>query len=410
MTKEINNKNQNYSGSSIASHWLSGTWLGNLLGYGKNTYIDGYGMERQNPSLKESAQGQQLDRMKDTAKTYGTIALTGMSFGNPLAARSTLGAALNTGAQSYFMTEGLRDAYNRFMKKDKTAGDAILTGLDLAGAFPAVGSIVKNGKYVLPEIKNFWNKLFPKSTLNWDPEQWFEFRNTTNHISATPEDIASFNSHIKEYKQIERRAKRNGTYLKLNDGSMFTGDPREWVMSRSQAAKDLDFDNYASLGSGQKPGYLTYFEMQRNAPTMADELSGNFLGTSGRPAWLAKFDYAKSFANDGYDSGYTYRIFPRKNSSIMTYDAHGVDWDQIPGSDFNEPGFVSTNYIVDHSPEEIIKINNVAEGSGGISNVVDDVIIKGRRKSILGNNGNFDWNNDVIWRKAGGKLFNGTGY
>lgn len=158
MSKEKENKNQNYSGNSIASHWLSGTWLGNLLGYGNNTYTDGYETERQNPSLKESAQGQQLSRMKDTAKNYGKIALTGMSFGNPLVARSTLGAALNTVAQSYFLTEGLQDAYNRFMKKDKNAGDALWAGLDLAGAVPAVGSVVKNGKYVLPEVKNTLDK------------------------------------------------------------------------------------------------------------------------------------------------------------------------------------------------------------------------------------------------------------
>lgn len=80
MSKENKNKNQTYSGNSIASYWLSGTWLGNLLGYGNNTYTDGYGVERQNPSLQESAQGQQLSRMKDTAKNYGKLALVGASF------------------------------------------------------------------------------------------------------------------------------------------------------------------------------------------------------------------------------------------------------------------------------------------------------------------------------------------
>ncbi len=157
MSKENKNKNQNYSGNSIASYWLSGTWLGNLLGYGNNTYTDGYGVERQNPSLSESAQGQQLSRMKDTAGKYGKIALTGMAFGNPLATRSTLGAVLNTGAQSYFMTEGLQDAYNRFMKKDKNAGDALWAGLDLAGAVPAVGGLyngIKRLNFHLPQKQN----------------------------------------------------------------------------------------------------------------------------------------------------------------------------------------------------------------------------------------------------------------
>ena len=404
MSKE-NKEKQTYSGDSIASKWLSGTWLGNLLGYPSNTYIDGYGTTRNYANLKESAQGQQLSRMKDTAKNYGKVALTGMSFGNPLVARSTIGAVLPTGAQSYFITEGLRDAYNRFMKKDKTAEDAVWTGLDLAGAIPAVGSVVRNGKYVLPEIKNLWNRIFPKSTLNWDVNDWFQFRNSGEHIKPTPEDIAALQSHIKEYKKIERSAKRRGNYLKLNNGSMFTGDPREWVMSRSKAAKDLDFDSYATLGSGQKNGYLIYFEMQRNAPTMIDELKGNYAGTPGRPAWLTDFNYAKSFATNPEN---TYRVFPRKGANVETYDLAGVDWDSVPGAYFGKPGFVSTNYIVGQSPADVVKLNNVSEGSGGINNIVNDVVLKTKRKSILGNNGNFDWNNEVIWRKFGGKLPNNT--
>ena len=149
MSKE-NKEKQTYSGDSIASKWLSGTWLGNLLGYPSNTYIDGYGTTRNYVNLEESAQGQQLSRMKDTAKNYGKVALTGMSFGNPLVARSTIGAVLPTGAQSYFITEGLRDAYNRFMKKDKTAEDAVWTGLNLAGAIPAFSAIRNGAKYILP--------------------------------------------------------------------------------------------------------------------------------------------------------------------------------------------------------------------------------------------------------------------
>lgn len=171
MSKE-NKEKQIYSGDSIASKWLSGTWLGNLLGYPSNTYIDGYGTTRNYANLGESAQGQQLSRMKDTAKNYGKVALTGMSFGNPLVARSTIGAVLPTGAQSYFITEGLRDAYNRFMKKDKTAEDAVWTGLDLAGAIPAVGSVVRNGKYVFPEIKNNLNKqarIFARQYSDYQP-------------------------------------------------------------------------------------------------------------------------------------------------------------------------------------------------------------------------------------------------
>ena len=70
----------------------------------------------------------------------------------------------------------------------------------------------------------------------------------------------------------------------MPDGTVFKGDPREWVMAQSKAAQELNFTDYYGLGSGQKPGYTIYFERQRNAPTMIDEIKGNFEGTPGRPA------------------------------------------------------------------------------------------------------------------------------
>lgn len=102
--------------------------------------------------------------------------------------------------------------------------------------------------------------------------------------------------------------------------------------------------------------------------------------------------------------------FLKKNVSTYKFDANGSDWDAIPGSNFNKPGYVSTNYIVNQSPADIVEISNVSEGAGGINNITNDIIFKGKRKFILGNNGNFDWNDEVIWRRDGGKLFNGIGY
>lgn len=64
---------KSYSGRSIASQLLEGTKLGKLL-YGEpETYTDGYGQERSHASLEESANGQQLKRMKDTAVGAGTM-------------------------------------------------------------------------------------------------------------------------------------------------------------------------------------------------------------------------------------------------------------------------------------------------------------------------------------------------
>ena len=100
-------------------------------------------------SLKESATGQELDRMKDTAKGTGKLVATGLAFGNPITASSTI-APLITGSQAYFMTEGLKDAYDRVTSPNKTAADGAMVALDVAGAVPAFSAVRNGAKYVLP--------------------------------------------------------------------------------------------------------------------------------------------------------------------------------------------------------------------------------------------------------------------
>ena len=102
-------------------------------------------------SLKESATGQELDRMKDTAKGTGKLVATGLAFGNPITASSTI-APFITGSQAYFMTEGLKDAYDRVTSPNKTAADGAMVALDVAGAVPAFSAIRNGAKYVLPTI------------------------------------------------------------------------------------------------------------------------------------------------------------------------------------------------------------------------------------------------------------------
>ena len=99
--------------------------------------------------LKESATGQELDRMKETAKDAGKLVATGLAFGNPVTTSSTI-APLITGSQAYFMTGGLKDAYDRVTSPNKTAADGAMVALDVAGAVPAFSAIRNGAKYVLP--------------------------------------------------------------------------------------------------------------------------------------------------------------------------------------------------------------------------------------------------------------------
>lgn len=96
-------------------------------------------------SLKESATGQELDRMKETAKGAGKLVATGLAFSNPVTASSVM-APLITGSQAYFMTEGLKDAYDRVTSPNKTAADGAMVALDVAGAAPGIKPLVGGAK------------------------------------------------------------------------------------------------------------------------------------------------------------------------------------------------------------------------------------------------------------------------
>ena len=105
-------------------------------------------------SLKESATGQELDRMKETAKDAGKLVATGLAFGNPVTTSSTI-APLITGSQAYFMTGGLKDAYNRITSSNKTAADGAMVALDVAGAVPGIKPLAEGTKV----LGNYTNNI-----------------------------------------------------------------------------------------------------------------------------------------------------------------------------------------------------------------------------------------------------------
>ena len=135
-------------------------------------------------SLKESATGQELDRMKETAKGAGKLVATGLAFSNPVTASSAM-APLITGSQAYFMSEGLRDAYNRVMSSNKIAKDGAMVALDVAGAVPAFSAVRNGAKYVLPTAtktvapaliakqisKTKLSTVEPTLNIGWGPKQ-----------------------------------------------------------------------------------------------------------------------------------------------------------------------------------------------------------------------------------------------
>lgn len=161
----MENKNQTYSGKSIAEQLLQNTWVGKLL-YGKpKTYTDGYGVKRKDAPFKESANGQEIQRMKKTAKDAGNLIATGLAFGNPLTASKAL-APLITAAQAYWIGHGIKDGAQRIENIGKetqnfvenpswqNAGTIVkevpMLALDVAGALPVAKTVIETGKNAVP--------------------------------------------------------------------------------------------------------------------------------------------------------------------------------------------------------------------------------------------------------------------
>ena len=128
---------------------------------------------------------------------------------------------------------------------------------------------VANGIRDLDTIRDTYNNIYAEggdtnnknfiSELDWSPEGWLGLRvPKPDGTKYTDEDIKSLNSHIPEYNLIEKESKENGTWLKMQDGLTWEGDPRSWIMMQSKAFKE----NYDS-----KPWY------------------------TGQAEWTTKFDY-----------------------------------------------------------------------------------------------------------------------
>ena len=232
-----------YSGTSIAQQLLGNSWLGRLL-YGKpETYKDGYGTERQHASLPESANGQELQRMGDTAKTTGKIALTGFAFTNPFTTSSTASSMLGTLGQSYFLGEGLKDAKYR-IQNGSTAGDGVMLGLDLLPATSVAKTIFNGAKNIGPALKqivknaeyaDYMGRLNDASKYNTNP--------TITNVTGASDIIKS--------KPYARMAPSDG---RINPAVNY----------------NLRYDpkNFIQVISDTEPGYYSvHFKTDKGSPT-----------------------------------------------------------------------------------------------------------------------------------------------
>ena len=251
----------------------------------------GWADENERPiSLKESATGQELDRMKDTAKGAGKLAATGLAFSNPVTA-STAIAPLITGSQAYFMTEGLKDAYNRIASSNKTAEDGAIVALDVAGAVPGIKPLAEGakvlGNYANNVIKianpkyralHAYNSITPfgyhrpvERTKNWikdmivdspvDIENPKWINDAIKHYHATPGTII-FDARNSAYKKYLGIPDKKPFYIENPDGT-FSYDLSKIENKHRPVNDKIDFIGGAHghlwNDSGITPDGSTYF-------------------------------------------------------------------------------------------------------------------------------------------------------
>lgn len=208
-------------------------------------------------SLKESATGQEWDRIKDTAKGTGKLVATGLAFSNPVTASSTM-APLITGSQAYFMTEGLKDAYDRITSPNKTAADGVMVALDVTGAVPAFSAVRNGYRFVKPTIKSGVLKVVdPHKTIYTNPKDaqraasLYHTNYTVGDKNLSVKDLESTQWYRKPKSWDDKGvsgfmtpANNRATILRPEDSNTWAHEGRHQL---DADIRDVDFDEFNSF-------------------------------------------------------------------------------------------------------------------------------------------------------------------
>ena len=207
-------------------------------------------------SLKESATGQEWDRIKDTAKGAGKLVAAGLAFGNPITASSTM-APFITAAQAYFMSDGLKDAYDRIASSSKTAADGAMIALDVAGAVPAFSAVRNGYRFVKPTVKSGLLKVCdPHKTIYTNPRDaqraasLYHTNYTIGDKNLSIEDLESTQWYRKPRSYDEGKvgfvtpSDNKATILSPEDSDIWAHEGRHQL---DADIRNVDFDEFSSV-------------------------------------------------------------------------------------------------------------------------------------------------------------------
>ena len=204
--------------------------------------------------------------------------------------------------------------------------------------------------------------------------------------------------HLAEYAAIERAAKANGTWLKTRDGEPWQGDKRTWIQLMSKDGEKFRHGEFPSNRDVWHNGVPNDGTMLRDYPTYTGD------------TWLAdRYEAALPYSKTM--KGQVFHIGVPKGTRIKGFDAHGDKFSEVRLPDGTR---MKTDRIVDEvkatGKYDATYIKDVDETWGFKPN--DDLILHSGtpRKSLIGNNGDFDLSNPNIYKALMPFLIGGTTY
>ena len=192
--------------------------------------------------------------------------------------------------------------------------------------------------------------------------------------------------HLAEYAAIERAAKANDTWLKTRDGEPWKGDKRTWIQLMSKDGEKFRHGEFPSNRDVWYNGVPDDGTMLRDYPTYTGD------------TWLAdRYEAALPYSKTM--KGQVFHIGVPKGTRIKGFDAHGDKFSEVRLPDGTR---MKTDRIVDEvkatGKYDATYIKDVDETWGFKPN--DDLILHSGtpRKSLIGNNGDFDLSNPNIYK------------
>lgn len=207
--------------------------------------------------------------------------------------------------------------------------------------------------------------------------------------------------HLAEYAAIERAAKANDTWLKTRDGEPWKGDKRIWIQLMSKDGEKFRHGEFPSNRDIWYNGVPDDGTMLRDYPTYTGD------------TWLAdRYEAALPYSKTM--KGQVFHIGVPKGTRIKGFDAHGDKFSEVRLPDGTR---MKTDRIVDEvkatGKYDATYIKDVDETWGFKPNKLnDDLILHSGtpRKSLIGNNGDFDLSNPNIYKTLMPFLIGGTTY